>query len=89
MSDRYYVHEATGFEVVPGVTRGSGRAVPDLLPTAFYVLDRAYCHRPVASFPNDASAWCKPGLKRYDEARESAIALVARLNASDAMEASA
>lgn len=76
--ERFYVHEASGY-VINANAAGGGRK--RAAPVAFYVLDRAYCHREVAVFP-DGGRWVARGSK-YVAARENAERRCAELNAWD------
>lgn len=76
---RFYVHMASGWEIVPGSQRG-GQNRP--LPCAYFVLDRLSCHRPVAVFPAK-DQWAQEQRARSVKYHREADACAAGLNLWD------
>lgn len=77
MSARFYVFQASGYMATQGA--GSGGGVKREVPVAFYILDRAYCHRVVDVFPK-AGHWKVAGRPTSERYRVQAAARCAELN---------
>jgi hypothetical protein len=85
---RFIVSSVTGVTINPASPQARGGRVRSF-PTSFYVLDRGYCHRTVASFNAEVNRKGKQGFWTDDERRVAAHAKAAELNAWDAEEAAA
>jgi hypothetical protein len=79
VTERFYVHTASGRAIVIGATTSSGKKVP--LPSAYYVYDRANNHRAIAVFP-ESGQWANPETDRGKRDRAAAEAFAAALNAA-------